>query len=100
MHLYIHVPFCARRCSYCDFAIAVRREVPSAAFAQAIEREWAAWQDHPSWDTSPPPRAPVRACARGATPARADPAARGGPPAGAPPRPPLAADAEVTLEAN
>jgi oxygen-independent coproporphyrinogen-3 oxidase len=38
-HLYLHVPFCARRCSYCDFAIAVRREVPWRAFADAIDRE-------------------------------------------------------------
>ena len=43
MHLYVHVPFCARRCSYCDFAIAVRREVPSAAFTEAILREWSRW---------------------------------------------------------
>jgi oxygen-independent coproporphyrinogen III oxidase len=38
-HLYLHVPFCARRCSYCDFSIAVRREVPWQRFAQAIARE-------------------------------------------------------------
>jgi oxygen-independent coproporphyrinogen-3 oxidase len=38
-HVYLHVPFCARRCSYCDFAIAVRREVPWRAFAGAVARE-------------------------------------------------------------
>jgi oxygen-independent coproporphyrinogen-3 oxidase len=40
VHVYVHVPFCARRCSYCDFAIAVRRETPDAQFVDAIEREW------------------------------------------------------------
>ena len=39
MHLYVHVPFCARRCSYCDFAIAVRREVPSARYVDAVLKE-------------------------------------------------------------
>jgi oxygen-independent coproporphyrinogen-3 oxidase len=40
VHLYVHVPFCARRCSYCDFAIAVRRETPHHDFVAAILDEW------------------------------------------------------------
>ena len=53
MHLYIHVPFCARRCTYCDFAIAVRRHVPTDDFVNAILREWEQWQTHRVWDGSP-----------------------------------------------
>ena len=53
MHIYLHVPFCARRCSYCDFAIAVRKQVPSDAYVAAVLREWALWQADPVWDDSP-----------------------------------------------
>jgi oxygen-independent coproporphyrinogen-3 oxidase len=49
VHLYFHVPFCARRCSYCDFAIAVRRDVPSDAYVHAVLREWEGWRSHESW---------------------------------------------------
>jgi oxygen-independent coproporphyrinogen-3 oxidase len=40
-HIYVHVPFCARRCSYCDFAIAVRRRVPTDEYVASLRRELA-----------------------------------------------------------
>jgi oxygen-independent coproporphyrinogen-3 oxidase len=38
-HLYLHVPFCVRRCSYCDFSIAVRKRVPAAEYVECVLRE-------------------------------------------------------------
>ncbi len=35
-HFYLHIPFCARRCSYCDFSIAVRRHIPARQYVEAI----------------------------------------------------------------
>lgn len=53
MNLYIHVPFCGRRCSYCDFAVAIRAATPGAAFVEAVSREWESWLRHPAWDQAP-----------------------------------------------
>jgi len=52
-HLYIHVPFCARRCSYCDFAIAVRRVVPGERFVGAVLREHERRRAAEGWDAAP-----------------------------------------------
>jgi oxygen-independent coproporphyrinogen-3 oxidase len=38
-HLYVHVPFCARRCSYCDFSIAVRSRTPTDEYLAALNSE-------------------------------------------------------------
>jgi oxygen-independent coproporphyrinogen-3 oxidase len=40
-HVYVHVPFCVRRCSYCDFSIAVRNRIPARQYVDAVRRELA-----------------------------------------------------------
>ena len=97
MHIYIHVPFCARRCSYCDFAIAVRRQVPSDEFARAVIGEWERWLAHPSWVDAP---VVDTIYFGGGTPSRLDPAAVAAILDRIRSDRPIAAGAEVTLEAN
>ena len=97
MHVYLHVPFCARRCSYCDFAIAVRREVPSAAYADAVLREWTEWQAHEIWTGSPRVESVYFG---GGTPSRLEPSTIGRILERIAADRPVATDAEVTLEAN
>ncbi|MFL5546361.1 MAG: radical SAM family heme chaperone HemW [Gemmatimonadales bacterium] len=97
MHVYVHVPFCARRCSYCDFAIAVRREVPSAAYTQAILTEWNLWLEDPVWHESPVIETIYFG---GGTPSRVSPEAIAQLLDRLTRQRPVAADAEITLEAN
>lgn len=49
LHLYVHAPFCARRCSYCDFAVTVASDPPVAAWAEAVGRELAAVAHEYGW---------------------------------------------------
>jgi oxygen-independent coproporphyrinogen III oxidase len=97
VHLYLHVPFCARRCSYCDFAIAVRREVPSDIYVDAVLREWTLWQTDPVWALAPEIQTIYFG---GGTPSRVTPAAIGRllEEIGADRN--VAPGAEITLEAN
>lgn len=48
-HLYVHVPFCARRCVYCDFSIAVRHVVPVSDYLDGIARELSGLTAEESW---------------------------------------------------
>jgi oxygen-independent coproporphyrinogen III oxidase len=38
-HLYVHLPFCAHRCGYCDFVTAVGRSDQHSAYVDALLRE-------------------------------------------------------------
>lgn len=92
-HLYLHVPFCRRRCSYCDFAIAVRKRVPADGFLDAVTRELAALEDR-----APGPLDTLYL--GGGTPSLLPPAVVAELVARITARRPLAPGAEVTLEAN
>lgn len=97
MHLYFHIPFCARRCSYCDFAIAVRREVPSRLYVETVLREWAARVEDPVWQLAPGVETIYFG---GGTPSRLEPAAIEALLDRVRADRTLAVGAEVTLEAN
>lgn len=38
-HLYVHLPFCAHRCGYCDFVTVVGREREHGSYVEAVLRE-------------------------------------------------------------
>src|SRR5262245_47976454 len=37
--VYVHFPYCLRRCPYCDFTIAIVRSIPGARYADAVLAE-------------------------------------------------------------
>ena len=53
-HLYVHIPFCVRRCSYCDFSIAVRKRIPAGEYVECVRRELQLFQAAPSTSGAAP----------------------------------------------
>lgn len=49
-HLYVHVPFCVRRCGYCDFAVTATSRAPVDAWLDAIRAELALRADMGEWE--------------------------------------------------
>lgn len=43
-HLYIHIPFCHRRCAYCDFNTYANMDDRMGAYVDALCRELAGWR--------------------------------------------------------
>jgi oxygen-independent coproporphyrinogen III oxidase len=86
-HLYVHVPFCAHRCGYCDFVTAVGRREEHGRYATALLAELALEAEllAPAVET---------VFLGGGTPTYLEPAALGRLLAGLP------AAREVTVEAN
>lgn len=96
--LYVHVPWCVRKCPYCDFNshVVPGSGVPARAFAAAaladLDCELA---------QRPPPAGPVRSVFfGGGTPSLLEPGVVAELLGGIRQRLTLAADAEITLEAN
>lgn len=48
-HLYVHAPFCARRCSYCDFAVTVDASPAAEPWVRAVERELSERREREGW---------------------------------------------------
>ncbi|HWP57204.1 MAG TPA: radical SAM family heme chaperone HemW [Candidatus Acidoferrales bacterium] len=47
--LYVHIPYCARKCPYCDFNVHVARPVPELDYTRALLKELEAHARSPHW---------------------------------------------------
>lgn len=95
--LYVHFPYCLRRCPYCDFTIAIARSIPGARYADAVLGELQLrLAQRPAWTERPLDSIYLG----GGTPSLWDPAEVRRVLQGIARTLPLAADAEISLEAN
>jgi len=95
LSLYIHLPWCVRKCPYCDFnSHEARAEIPEDAYVDALLRDLETELPH-AWGRS------VRTIfLGGGTPSLFSPEAIARLLTGVRARLPVAPDAEITLEAN
>ena len=68
-HLYVHVPFCVRKCPYCDFNSHAGRDDEMGAYLDALQAEAETFADHVQAHTvfvggGTPTHLPARALAR------------------------------------
>ncbi len=97
MHsVYVHFPYCAAKCPYCDFGVHVVASIPQRAFTDALLVELDRRLEREPWPTEPAGSVYLG----GGTPSLWDPAELGRFLEGLAARVPVAAGAEVTLEAN
>ena len=95
--LYVHFPYCLRRCPYCDFTIAIARTVPGERYADAVLAELRLrLAQRPAWTDRPLDSIYLG----GGTPSLWEAREVGRVLEGIAGALPLAADAEVSLEAN
>lgn len=92
--VYVHWPFCAAKCPYCDFNSHVRREIDEAAYADALARELATMAEFA------PDRTVGSIFFGGGTPSLMSPRTVGAVLDAVAGHWPVAGDVEVTLEAN
>ncbi|MGQ0833609.1 MAG: radical SAM family heme chaperone HemW [Gammaproteobacteria bacterium] len=95
LSLYVHLPWCVRKCPYCDFnSYGLRDALPEARYGEALERDLAAQAPEVA------DRPVVSVFFGGGTPSLFSPAAIGRVIDAARRNLAIAPDAEVTLEAN
>jgi oxygen-independent coproporphyrinogen-3 oxidase len=94
--LYVHLPWCRHVCPYCDFNVYAAATPPEGPYVDALGAELAAQAGSPPWAG----RTVGTVYLGGGTPSLFSPAAVGRVLAAVAQGPGLAADAEVTLEAN
>ena len=95
--LYVHFPYCLRRCPYCDFTIAIARSIPGERYADAVLTELRLRLiERPAWAQRPLDSVYLG----GGTPSLWEPRDVGRVLEGVARALPVAVDAEISLEAN
>jgi putative oxygen-independent coproporphyrinogen III oxidase len=94
--LYVHIPYCAAKCPYCDFNVHVASKIPEAEYVQALVRELQFYSQSDDWRG----RKLRSVFFGGGTPSLFSPQSIGGILDAAAALYPLIDNVEITLEAN